>query len=866
MSLSQIIKDYIDAINNFCDSFYGDINIISILQFTLFYLGQSFKFLIQYIISFQWWWDFCSLKVTIPSLINSYFIETYSLGNPMSYFSSFFETPDLMRFPFFSGLVNSILISLPFSASHILWIRILSTSGLYAGFFAGLGIVVGQALLIICVLFGLRFILFPWLSFEILHYFLGIFLLWFAFSQIGMRSRPSGSLMRIEPKYFGAKLMFRNIFLFHFALTWTEQNIFFQYLSNISFTPEPTLFEVLNRQIPMSKFEHLEYILGLVLGNIFWTLLLGALIFWGGYALANKFHFGYTKWVLNVNKVCISLLVAFAFISLPYYNFDFVLTSPLGFIPRDDALPGFNLKSDNRDFKRGRLGVYSLRNSLDTDIAPFDRGRYTAGKEVELSFEDLNYEGEYAWRARWDRVSHWSRGKVIRFLKKYKSRYKKWAVETELYKERLAKWEPKIKIQHDPYQDDLSEGQLYRSIFPFFLNKIDLVQRFVDDYQQDESAFAYAPIALTPDDQEDDVNISAFSDLMIYALEMYAGAEQIESDDFEAGLGKRMKFKYYTNYVYKAILSVDFYDFLSRQPKKYLLKSQEENELFRKRLILANYYDNLRDYKKMPYYSTFRNLFNGPKSYANRVYNQQFKGTLKVLKRLFAISLSNPTTLEKESVLKFDQPLYKEKQNEQNPILHEELKNSFSFSIPEKQAPFLRETNPIPFYAGWDEQSRKFLITNYLLPHGDSSLETHYFHKVESQTKEESKILHFLTWPLSESKIKELKHSPTQPFKLMFTSFDDPANINQRDVFEYPDPEELALVYETLPCIVKRVDVLEPLKIRVKLQPLRGGWLWPGSEPLRSEVKKVISDFKSDVKTKLGNLNPLKRGWRDSNP
>ena len=871
MSFSQFLKDYIDAINNFCDSLSGDINILSIIQFTLFYLGQSIKLLIQYILTLQWFIDFCSLKITIPQLINSNFLEAYSLENPLSRFFSFFDTPPLTLYPFFSGVVNSFFLSLPFSANYIIWLRCLTIGGIPAGIIGGLGIITGQCFLISCILLGFRFLIFPWLSFELFHYVLGIILTVGAAYRIGI----SRSLMRIKVT---ETLRLRNIFLFHFCLTWTEQSTLFQYFSNISFTPEPTLFEVLNwEDMTESYIEHISYIVGLLIGSILWMTIIGALFVWMGYAISTWFNFRYSRWVRGVHKSVVVLLFAFAFTSLPYYNMDYLVTSPFGFISGDDALKGFQLRTNYPDFRKGRLGDYSSHTSLDTDTAPYDRGRYVSSSEVELTFEDLNYQGEYSWRSRNDRIAYASMGKRNRFLYKVLAKYREWA-RGEWVKLRRV---PPVPQVYDAYKDEgffKREYTAFLKINPFFQRLPDLTQRFLNDYQQADVAFMGA-------DDEDE--FSAFGELVKYGFDSFGGYADTESDEYEEALGRRIKAKYYNNYVYKNILNTDFYAFLGRQPKSHSLKAEEENTLFQKRVILANYYDNLREYKKLPYYRRFRELFLGPKSYANRVYNQQFKGTLKILRRLFAISLVPPEDSEQPwnvlkpgprkpwsivraepkqqlwSVLKFDQPLYKEKNSEKNPILHEELKNSYPSLKRGKMKPFLRETDPMPFYAGWDEQSRKFLITNYILPHADSSVETNYFTRIESEGNNKSKTIHFLTWPIPKSEIENPTYPPTKSLNLMYTSFDDPANEDQMDVFEYDESDDIRLIYETLPTLVKRVDLRDFEKIKVNVKPLRGGWLWPGGEPLRLEVKNALFEFKS----KIDALRPqFLRGWRDSNP
>ena len=266
---------------------------------------------------------------------------------------------------------------------------------------------------------------------------------------------------------------------------------------------------------------------------------------------------------------------------------------------------------------------------------------------------------------------------------------------------------------------------------------------------------------------------------------------------------------------------------------------------------------------KTPYSESFKELFSGPKSYANRVYNQQFKGTLKILRRLFSINLESKNSQKNESILKYDQPLYKEELNDQNPNLHEELKNSIYVSKNKIISPFLKEVTPIPFYAGWDEVLRKFLVTNYWLAYSDTGVKVDYSNVFKLQnfnTKLDNKKLntiHFITWPLSKDKIEQLKSNDQISANLMFSSYDDPANEQQRDIFEYAETDDIdvRLIYDTLPSILKRVDLRDKDKEHVYVKPLRGGILWKGSEAPKFKLKEFI-----DIIIKFT------RDWRDSNP
>ena len=877
MSFSHLLKDFVDALNDFYGSFYGSSDFLEIFKFTFFYLLNSCRFLIQYILTFRWFSDFCFLKISVPRLIYSSFMDNPIFDNPSLYLFNFFDTPNFINHPFFSGLANSCLFSLPVSANQILLLRRVTVEGVYAGTAAGMGLVVGQSLFIICIICGLRFIIFPWLAAEFLHYLLGLILTLSAVYVIA--NKPIRRIKASETETL------KRIFILHVCLTWTEQTTFFPYLSNISFNPEPTIFEMLNSNDSVEAlFDHWTYSCGLMAGSIILTLFFGWLIYWMGYALSTRLNFTYSRWVRTIHNGSLVTLIAFSLSSFSYYSFDYVTSAPFGFIAEDDGLRNYHIRTTSRDFKKGRLGEYSSHTSLDTDASPFDRGRYLTSSEVELTYEDLNYQGEYIWRSRNDRLSSGSPGLVNKLIKKFLPRFKrsrislienaKFLKKEKEKKEQLAQYRAQKKAaekaerkaqrlalqeyNEDEYYDDEDYDDLnldiYLPLYNYICEREDLIQRFIDDYQIDTQQ------SVAPDFYHDigQEPYSAFSELAKYGFDSFASLEDVESDEFEETLGKRMKSKYYSNWVYKYLLRIDFAEFLSRQPKKYFLKDDEENLLFDRRLLLANYYDSLRGYFQTPYSDNYEELFIGSKSYANKVYNQQFIGTLKIIRQLFAINLEDADNIKEEVVLKYDQPLFKEELDEQNPLIHEEINEDEDFEdedfededFEDDENVFLEEGTSTPFYAGWDMKSRKFLITNYLLTRSNLKRTTKNIYKMESRMPKRSKSIYFISWPLNKYRIEDIKNSENYHLNLSYSAYNDPSNELQKDIFEYSEIEEsdIRLIYETLPSILKRVDLRDKDKSVIVLQPLKGGLAWPGNEPLRLEIRERLLEFVPKMK------------------
>jgi hypothetical protein len=125
---------------------------------------------------------------------------------------------------------------------------------------------------------------------------------------------------------------------------------------------------------------------------------------------------------------------------------------------------------------------------------------------------------------------------------------------------------------------------------------------------------------------------------------------------------------YYTPFN-RLLLKFDVDAFINRQPKSHFLTKNEERVLHVRRFLLSEHYDTLRWYTYMQHYKTMKTNIGGTKSFANRPYNQQFQGTFKKIRHLFAITPKQGDLY----TLKFDQPLYNDNKLKDNVYFHEEL-------------------------------------------------------------------------------------------------------------------------------------------------------------------------------------------------
>nr|YP_010388687.1 hypothetical chloroplast RF1 [Leontynka pallida]UPQ43854.1 hypothetical chloroplast RF1 [Leontynka pallida] len=163
---------------------------------------------------------------------------------------------------------------------------------------------------------------------------------------------------------------------------------------------------------------------------------------------------------------------------------------------------------------------------------------------------------------------------------------------------------------------------------------------------------------------------------------------------------------YYTPFN-RLLLRFDVDSFIKRQPFSHFLTKKEENLLHLRRFLLGEHYDTLRWYTYMQHYSTMKNKIGGSKSFASKTYNQQFAGTFKKIRHLFAItpntiapqsaaqtqtsktSVATNTAIEK-TVLKYDQLLYNEKNSSKHMsgayLLEEVSKADLSLGLNNNQA------------------------------------------------------------------------------------------------------------------------------------------------------------------------------------
>lgn len=828
MSFVTAIRDYAETLNTVTTTLGQNFTFTTFLSETGVYVLKTLQSALVYVISFQWIRDFTLLPIVLPQLSTALLKETFILETPSTVFFEFLEIPDFHQNEFLLGFFNSFFFTLPLSIVHIITVRRLLIQGIPAAVYTIGGYLFGQILFLICTVFGLRFILIPWLTLEPLNYVLGIILV---FRTIYKMVREN----LVELKGWGNVVTwprYKSFFITSFLLAWCEQSSIFSYLGNLTFNSNVSLLESFSSSNLLSNFwTHSAYVVGISFGALFFTC------FWGIFFLQVKnlfliytplFTSTFIQWI---NKTTFVVTLALSLTSIPFYGFEYLMTSPLGFVSQDTVFQT-TLFDQTRVKDIGGIGLLSSPESnlqyLDVDVAPFDRGEYltTPGVVQPLSFEELNYRGEFDWIARQDKVSTLtdSRGGFFSLSK--------------LFKKHLKSQEQSDSLQLNSGDINPLLSENAQSVaFDLLDPSSPVIQRFTT-----ESAFDF-------ENSQENSSVAAYHDLYITSFPENRVNPQGE---IEKNIQKKIKQKYYSNPVYKTLLTLDIDLFLNRQPKTFQLTASQEVDLDTKRKMVESYYDSLREYANLPYSESFEAFFDGTKSFSNKVYNQQFKGTLRSVRRLFSLtpnfedqSFSEPKKLGLKTVLKFDQPTYELSENQNFSAYHEELipyaklgqkdnllTDGFIQSFQKDKGVSIVGN---PLYAGWDETMRKFVITNKFLPRNWSGykviLQAENQDLFTQKVQQQKQKIKFTTWPLSQESLTKPKTQSSIPFVSLF---------KLRDM-----STDTGLGRFPIPANQDRFELNKKKEYQfISLQPKRGGFIWPGNSSV--DFAQILSVFKNN--------------------
>ena len=795
MSFLNVLKDHTDVLNNTYDTLLNQLDFKAVIQQSSILVFSTLKLFFTYLLTFQWVKDFTCFPVRIPEITQSILNEHLVTGGvssgmfpetstPFNLFT-FLQPPVYRNNKLFIGFLNSFFLCLPISVVNLIHTRRLLVQGIPAGIASGLGVILGQWWLFTSVVCGFRIFVIPWFSSGPVPYLTGLYLV----VTIIYDMTHQRSFVPI-PKFETGKLV--RIFLLSFALAWTEQSCIFSYLSNFTLDLHSSL---LQSHTSNSFLSHLSYSIGLLIGSTFFIGLFGWLsirLFRFAPSVLGMF---YSTWLIRVNRGLLVLIMCLAVTSIPYYGLDYLIAKPLGYLSQDKTLSK-TILSPRIDSRWGFTKPDREDCAHLPELMPFQRTRYLLNNPVRFD-EKVNFSTDYITETKFLRNKNRTPERKIRAMRdlsrklqgKFNAFFKKWNP--------LSDYDKKVSLDE---KKDLAQGRSRTT------RKSKPLVEFDEKLDQTKST-----ISLGSDDTIFTLDLGLFENWDQY-LQPSVNIQTAYDYDYnnffrlkpgiqfsQAWLTKR----YRANPVYKSLLKTDIDFFINRQPSKFKLSPVQEANLVENRTKLAKYYNTLHTYDKLdifqpslvrakdPYKPSVKQSAPKRYSYANHVYNQQFKGSTSIVRRLFSLKLSadddNYQRSNARRVLKYDQPLFREKEINTK---HEELPQLLGFQLQtgsqdtyeqgtnkgnrfsplasatsetlvEASPPinkerlvnqnktqdssdlqagqtdqeetlvlvpngqnhvwpsskeFVYDSESTPFYGGWDQSNRRFVLTNSLLP------------------------------------------------------------------------------------------------------------------------------------------------------
>ena len=669
MFFINALKDYVDHINYILFNLNENFTILIFFKSFFLYIYNSLNLLFIYIVSFKWINDF----IELPANFKHNYIAILEGKN-------LFETTleielDKNFFSFFEySSLNSKNFFIGFLNSFFLVLpfsipQILSIRTLLInGIPAGICSALGT---IVGQFIFFSFILFGF-EFAIVPFLMfepfNLILGLFLLVNLLYNMIHNPNMKILNFSPQNQNILFK-LFGLNFILSWTEQTSIYNFFGNLTIGSSSNLLEI-NENSQFFFFNNIFYLLGILVGSLTFTILFGYLLITISNFISNTILSKTPFIILNerFHYMSLSIITILCFNNIPYYGFDYLIYGPLGFISEDRVLDNNLPKVVYNSFKRSKDKPAII--TIATNPLNFDKSDLIKTEpKTFLKYEQYSLQSETFWKNR----------NFLRSDQRNSSRKQIKSNEKNNFK----------KIQFEVPNYETPNLELYST-----------------KLQKKENAIEEIFIQLFRND-------------------IYLGYQDANSKNQikQVQIHREFREKYYNNPIYKALINLDMYPFLLGQPKNYNLSITDEINLFKHRLVLQNYLNTIQDYKKL--------VKTNKESYGEKVYNQQFKGSLSLIRHFNAVNLNfdfnqnNSLSLidskSVKKVLKYDQPQYNSFLNENKIFLHEELNKSNLDS-----SKYMMLNNTAPFYIGWDTSLRKFLIKASYVPEnlksGDFSL------------------------------------------------------------------------------------------------------------------------------------------------
>lgn len=674
----DFLKDYMDHIRAIELSFYVNVDastcINAIKGFFLHSVSLSFK----YIVTFQWMRDLIELpilaKETFSLIINQHTVfepwkESVTL-EPNFY--SVNDQPNNYT-GIITGFFNGLVVALPCSVGHIYAIRLWLINGRQTGIAGISGLLFGQFLFFAAVLLGFESLITPFLNYEIVILVFGMLFLGFVI--LDMISQSDYYILDFQNQNH----YLLKSFVVAFILGWLEKGCIFTFLGDITVTHSNHILQGASNNF---FFGNVLYLVGLIVGSVCWTAVLG-FMFFKLMSFLQQLMAKVRPDVIFIQRQKITNII-FTFIltvfwcnSVPYYGLDYLITGPLGFLYQDRSTevarskPYYLMFAATQIHKSDPSTGAPLRK-LDDPYDGFLYGGTTFDDEFWMPYFGLELSLDV------DCYKHL-------FEQDIQNLETADYMDLDEAREQLAREnKEKYKIETYDYQVEVEND----------IKKLRVPNRsLLGNYHNLEAGDSGLILdaenhLLTPLTLRKQVHMESFLDKVfrpdsrckqmdfVTALPYDTFLDDLE-DVQEARTDHEFRDRYTHNALYRILSKINFHLIISGgQLPSTKLTDEDELNLARSRAILHRYVNSIRTYRKAMAQRTM----------VEKVYNQQFKGDIHYLRRFdeitldynrFELFLGQLNENKGKKVVKYDIPKYNERQNENSVFLHEELSKHY---------------------------------------------------------------------------------------------------------------------------------------------------------------------------------------------
>lgn len=738
---SDVLKDYVTHLSFYADS--TRLGWTSFLIGSVAYLWDCLSTLVTSLVTFQW----LSHVHELPTVFRENYVALIEGKNVLKAglvsepdFYPMLTTDVLDSKNLITGLLNGLFLALPCTLPQIFALRAVILNGWPPAMALASGAAAGTSLYMGFVLFGFDGVIQLMIDWHPLILALGLVNVVTVTSRAALTpdwseyDRMSWDWWLYPHRWDRtSRVVLGRQFRSMMALGFFENHAVGHYFGNLTVTPNPSVLETSNA---WWLFDTTGYWLGLTFGMIAWSALVLKVWVWV-YPWILWFFRGVVWYKLRFyyHRLTVVGMLVFALHTVPYYGADYLASGPLGLTYQDHLLRidgaatqmvHMERSFDVEDEEIEPDELYTDNISFHDDtITYFDNGLAITEMlplEIPVLLPDAYWDHRYIRDETYEEMAKRT-GKAtppgLTAFKRYFNPEKLQYATTMT----IGLEDPNEEtIQIDGEKDEDEED---------------------DDDDDEVPAEIAEEKTYRPDDiatGEDYMDALATTVYREDAYTMMIDKFDMEDEDELEAVVRLFRERCFDNAIFKSLLRLDAVPFLGGQPRNHHVNLHDDVALNGQRHALAHYLTSLQDYK--------RNHKVDDYTLAQRVTNQQFKGTLTHMRHYEAVRVFYPDPYRDDAVtakdpgnvmplvptdmdvkvLHYDQSLYNRWHDTADGVLHEELMPTYAerqnrpVRVRDREAYRMQTYAAGPMYFGWDASARKLLINASRLPVPDDDV------------------------------------------------------------------------------------------------------------------------------------------------